>query len=132
MKMLVLLLGIAVALSFTAMAADASSAKGKGNGKLRHVVAVKFKDTASREDIQKAVDAFRDLKNKIPTILSLEWGTNNSPENKNKGCTHAFILTFKSEKDRNDYLVAPAHKEFGKIAGPFFDDVFVFDFWAQD
>lgn len=128
--MLFLLVGMAVSLSLTAMAADHAEGIKKQN--LRHVVAFKFKETASEADIQKVVDAFRDLKTKIPTIVSLEWGTNNSPEGKNKGCTHAFILTFHSEKDRNDYLVHPAHKEFGKLAGPFFADVFVFDFWAQN
>jgi hypothetical protein len=132
MKMIILLLGLATALSISAIAADSSSAPSKRAGKLRHIVAIKFKETASKEDIQKAIDAFKDLKNKIPTIVSLEWGTNNSPEHKNKGCTHAFVLTFNSEKDRDAYLVAPAHKNFGKIAGPYFDDVFVFDFWAQD
>ena len=111
------------------MAADAGSS-GK-SGKLRHVVAFKFKESASKADIKKVEDAFRDLQKKIPTIVGYEWGTNISPENRNKGCTHAFILTFNSEKDRDDYLVHPAHKDFGKLAGPFFEDVFVIDFWAQ-
>ena len=59
-------------------------------------------------------------------------GINNSPENKNKGCTHGFILTFHTEKDRDAYLVHPQHKEFGKLVGPLLDDVFVLDFWAKE
>lgn len=103
--MLYLLLVSLVALGISAMAAESGSANKKG--KLRHVVAFKFKDTASKEDIKKVEDAFRGLKAKIPAIVGYEWGTNNSPENLNRGCTHGFILTFNSEKDRDDYLVHP-------------------------
>ena len=42
-----------------------------------------------------------------------------------------FLLTFTSDKDRNDYLVHPAHKEFGKILGPYLDKVTVVDFWVK-
>jgi hypothetical protein len=132
MKMLVVLLGIAIAsatIDLTTMAADASRSK---SGKLRHVVAFKFKETATKEDIKKVETAFRDLKKKIKEIQEFEWGMNNSTENHNKGTTHGFILTFKSEKDRDAYLVHPAHKEFGKLVGPVLDDVFVIDFWAQE
>jgi len=127
MKMLGFLLGFCVVIGLSAMAADAPAKKGK----LRHVVAFKYKESASKADIKKVEDAFANLKNEIKTIVSYEHGVNNSPEKHNKGCTHAFILTFNSEKDRDDYLVAPAHKEFGKLVGPVLDDVFVIDFWAE-
>ena len=125
-----------VALNIVGMAAEHSAgaahmADGDSTGKLRHTVAFKFKSTASKEDIQKVVEAFAALKKKIPTILSFEWGTNMSPENRNKGFTHAFVLTFNSEKDRDAYLIDPAHKEFGKVVGPVLEDVFVIDFWAH-
>ena len=129
MKMVALLIGLFVACGVVAMAADAGTKTKKA--KLRHVVAFKFKESASKEDIKKVEDAFAALKTKIPTIQKYEHGINNSPENRNKGCTHAFILTFNSEKDRDDYLVHPAHKEFGKLVGPLLDDVFVLDFWAK-
>ena len=127
--MIALLVGALIAFGLSAMAADSSSSAKKGE--LRHVVAFKFKESASKEDIKKVEDAFADLKNKITTIRKYEHGINNSPENHNKGCTHAFILTFTSEKDRDDYLVHPAHKEFGKLVGPLLDDVFVIDFWVK-
>ena len=129
--MLIVLLGIVSAFALsavTSVAADAANAK---QGPLRHVVAFKFKDTASKEDIKKVETAFRDLKGKIKEIVSYEWGMNNSPENLNKGCTHGFILTFKNEKDRDAYLVHPEHKEFGKLVGPLLAEVFVIDFYAQ-
>lgn len=125
--MLLFFAGITALLLVNALAADAPSP----SGKLRHVVAFKFKDSASEADIAKVEKAFRELKTKIPQIVSYEAGTNNSPENLNKDFKHAFILTFNSEKDRNEYLVHPAHKEFGKLLGPFLADVFVIDFWAH-
>jgi hypothetical protein len=98
---------------------------------LRHVVAFKFKEETSDAQIKELVKAFRGLKKKIPQIASFETGTNNSPEKLNKGHTHAFILSFKSEEDRDAYLIHPDHKEFGKLVGPIVDDVFVIDFWAK-
>jgi hypothetical protein len=125
---LILCVGIAFSLAIACVAAE----KSQGTGKLRHVVAFKFKETATPEDIKKVEKAFKDLKAKIPQIADFEWGINNSPEKHNKGTTHGFILTFKSEKDRDIYLEHPQHKEFGKLVGPLLADVFVIDFWAHE
>jgi len=72
------------------------------------------------------------LKDKIPQVGNLEWGTNVSKEKHDKGFTHCFILTFKNEQDRDAYIVHPDHKAFGKMLGPVLEDVFVIDFWAKD
>lgn len=121
------------ALSFlfvgAAFAADSSDAH--AGGELHHVVAIKFKKSATPEQIKDVEKAFAGLKEKIPGIHSLKWGTNVSPEKHDKGFTHGFILTFKTEKDRDAYLVHPAHKAFGSVLGPVMDDVFVIDFWSH-
>ena len=98
---------------------------------LRHVVMFKFKETATPADIKKVEAEFAKLAKEIKTVKSYEWGINSSPEGLNQGLTHCFMLTFSSDKDRNDYLVHPAHKEFGKIIGPFVDKVTVIDFWVK-
>ena len=100
--------------------------------KLNHVVSFKFKSSATAEQIKEVEDSFKALKSKISGIQTLEAGTNVSPEKLNKGFTHCWILTFKSEKDRDDYLVHPDHKAFAKALGPVLEDVFVIDFWAKD
>src|SRR6266704_212151 len=100
--------------------------------KLQHVVSFKFKAAAAPGDIKKVEAAFEALKKKIPQIVSLEWGTNVSKERKDKGFTHCFILSFKTEKDLDTYIAHPDHKAFGKIVGPVLEDVFVIDFWAKD
>lgn len=98
---------------------------------LRHVVLFKFKDTATPANIKMVEDAFGKLPAQIKLIKGYEWGINNSPEKLNDGLTHCFTVTFNSEKDRNDYLVYPAHKEFVKILGPYLDKALVVDYWAK-
>lgn len=130
-KTLLLLCAAIVAgliLSTTMTSADHHGNKQK---LLRHVVSFKFKDTATKEQIQGVVDAFAALPGKIPEIRAFEWGTNNSPEKHDKGFTHCFILTFHSEKDREVYLPHPDHKAFGAKLGPILADVFVVDYWAN-
>lgn len=101
------------------------------SGELLHVVSFKFKEGSSKDQIKAVEDAFSALPSKIPGIASYKWGTNVSPEKHDKGFTHCFILGFKTEKDRDEYLVHPDHKAFGKTLGPVLGDVFVIDFWAQ-
>jgi ribosomal protein L23 len=128
---IVLTAAVALLVSSFSVAHAAEAMKPK-KAKLRHVVAFKFKENATKDQIKQVEDAFAQLPKKITTITKFEWGTNNSPEKRNKGCSHAFILTFKSEKDRDNYLVHPAHKEFGSLVGPILDDVFVIDYWTKD
>ena len=120
-------LAILCALLLVGMVTSANAA-----GKLQHVVCFKFKSTASPDEIKKIEAAFQGLKQKIPQIVSLEWGTNVSKEKRDKGFTHCFVLSFKSDTDRDSYIVHPAHKAFGAIVGPVLDDVFVMDFNVQE
>jgi hypothetical protein len=99
---------------------------------LRHLVMFKFKDSVTPAQIKEAEEAFCALPGKIPVIHSFEWGTNNSPEKLDQGYTHCFQLTFLSEEDRSFYLPHPAHKEFGKLLGPYVDKICVFDYWATE
>ena len=97
---------------------------------LRHVVLFKFKDDTSSLQIKEIEDAFRALPGKIDAICDFEWGTDVSVENRQQGFTHCFLVTFRSEDDRAEYIPHPAHKEFGKMLGPHLDKVLVIDYWA--
>ncbi|WKN45050.1 Dabb family protein [Tunicatimonas pelagia] len=100
------------------------------NNDVRHVVVFKYKADASEADIQKVTDSFRDLQNKIPGIVSFEHGINNSPEGKNMGFTHVYLLTFEDAAARDTYLPHPEHKKFGSLLGELdvLEDVFVVDY----
>ena len=110
---------ILASLFVIASSLTAPAAESKETGKsLYHIVSIKFKEGTMPEQIKAVEEAFGALKSKIPAITSLHWGTNISPENKNKGFTHCFVLTFATEADRDVYLKHDDHKAFGKVLGP--------------
>ena len=125
MKILTLLLFLV--LSTTLMAQPS----GNKNKSLRHVVLVQFKSTATQADIDKVIEDFGALKAQMKQIKEFEWGLNNSPENLSEGLTHAFLLTFRSEKDRDEYLVHPTHKAFVEGAGKHMGKVVVVDYYTN-
>lgn len=98
---------------------------------LKHCVFFKFKDDAAADDVKKVEEAFAALPSKIDAIKAFEWGLNNSPEGKNDGFTHAFVVTFSSEADREAYLPHPDHEAFVEVLKPVLDKVRVLDFWAE-
>jgi hypothetical protein len=97
---------------------------------VRHVVVFKYKPDATDAQIKQITDAFGALKNKIPGIVSFEHGINDSPEKKNQGFTHVYMVTFESAKARDNYLPHPEHKKFGQLLGELgiLEDLFVVDF----
>jgi heme-degrading monooxygenase HmoA len=99
---------------------------------LRHVVMYKFKDSVKPAEIDEAVAAFNAMPGKIDTIIGYEHGTNVSNENKSEGLTHCFVVSFKSEKDRDAYHAHPAHAEYVKVVKDRREKVVVFDYWAPD
>lgn len=103
----------------------------KPDSLLRHVVMFKFLDTATPEQVKVVEDAFHELPKKIDAIHDYEWGINNSPEGLNKGLTHCFLVTFKSEADRQIYLPHPDHQAFVEVLKPVLDDVAVIDYWVK-
>jgi len=102
-------------------------------GTLRHIVVFKYKPGATEEQIKQVTDAFVALKTKIPGVLSIEHGVNNSPEKRNQGFTHVYQVTFTNAAARDAYLPHPAHKEFGALLGKLgvLEDVFVVDYTPE-
>lgn len=98
---------------------------------LRHVVLFKFKGDASRADIQRIEEAFAALPAKIPAIQDFEWGTDVGVEGKSQGFTHAFLVTFMNEADRDAYLPHPEHQAFVSLLRPHLDQALVVDYWSQ-
>ena len=109
-------------LTASALAAD---------GPIRHVVHFKFKKEATPAQVEKITEEFAALKKKIDAVESMEWGTNSSPEGLDKGFTHCWIVVFKTAKDRDAYLVHPAHKAFVEFALPLIEEALVVDFVPQ-
>ncbi len=98
---------------------------------LRHVVLFKFTPDTTAREIRRIENAFSALPSRIDAIYDFEWGTDVSVEDRQKGFTHCFVVTFRSEADRARYIPHPAHQEFGDLVGPHLDDVLVVDYWAK-
>ena len=104
------------------------SATGLADGPVRHVVHFKFRKDVTPEQIQQVVDEFSKLPEKIHAIDTFEWGTDVSPEGLGQGYTHCWLLSFRSERDRDFYLHHPDHVAFGNMVKPLLDGVHVVDF----
>lgn len=126
-----LLFGLVLAGGFYLTNSTSPTAADNADKLLRHVVLFQFKESSSKEDVQRVIDDFRGLRDKIPEIASFEYGTDNSPEGLADGFTHCFLLTFKSVKDREVYLPHEAHKAFGEKLRPHLEKVLVVDYWAE-
>jgi Stress responsive A/B Barrel Domain len=110
----------------------AQKPKQKSKSVLRHVVIFKYKDTSTPAEIEKVSVAFAGLKTKIKEVKAFEWGINSSPEHFDQGFTHCYVLTFSSEKDRDEvYQKHEAHKAFQEVLKPHMDKVFVVDYWTK-
>ena len=113
-----------------------SSACGNGSTQeskkmLRHVVLFGFNDDLTVEQVKEIETAFAKLPQQIDVIRDYEWGTDCSPEGLQKGHTHCFFMSFESEKDRDAYLIHPAHQAFGKLLGGKLKTVTVVDYWVK-
>lgn len=131
MKKTSILTTLLVFLAITITSFKISSNTNQDNKKLRHLVFFKFKDSASKAEINVAHNAFLALPDKIEEIKEFEWGLNNSPENLHQDLTHCYMLTFASEQGRAIYLPHPDHKAFGELLGPILEKVVVVDYWAN-
>jgi len=98
---------------------------------LRHVVLFQFKSDVTKDQLKEVTDAFAALPKKIPAIHAFEWGTDVSVENRSEGFTHCFLVTFRSAKDRDDYIPHAAHQEFVKLLLPRLEKVLVVDYWTN-
>ncbi|CAN5772345.1 Dabb family protein [soil metagenome] len=125
-KMRAVVLFCVVVLAALSMPTPANAQKGS----VRHVVVFKFKPEATPDQIQQVTRAFSELRGKIPGITGFEHGVNNSPEGRNLGFTHVYLMTFENAAARDAYLPHPEHKKFGELLGKLgiVADVFVVDY----
>ena len=105
-------------------------AAGRSEKKLKHLVCVRFKDQATEEQICRVESAFARLCEKIDSIAGFESGRNVSVENKDKGFSHIWVLTFESENGRDAYLTHPEHKAFSRLLAAVREDVLVLDYFS--
>lgn len=118
-------------------------------GIIKHIVLFKYKKSVTSAQIAEVRHRFLALKSEAtksgkPYIIRIEAGAQNSGEGADKGFQEGFIVTFRSEGDRNYYVGTPvvidskfydpAHQKFKDFVGPLLaeqDGALVFDFKAE-
>ena len=95
---------------------------------LIHVVLLKFKDKVDIDLLEK--ESYKYL-SAIEGVNEFIFSKNISPEGKSKGFTHAFVMEFSSEFDRDSiYLPHPKHLAFAKKYWvDNVEDFVVYDYW---
>lgn len=85
-----------------------------------HVVTVKFKDDATPEQIQAALDGVKAMPAKYPGMLRVWTKTMKvqSPKGAEKKVTHAFVMEFADEAAFKAYTDSPAQLEWYKTYLP--------------
>ena len=82
---------------------------------IRHVVLFKLASNVDAVAAAKVFSALKDLANKIPGILAISTGQDNSPEGLQRGNTHGFTVDFSNAAARDAYLPHPAHQVLGAM-----------------
>lgn len=115
-------------------------------GIIRHIVLFRYREDIDETNQRHIEQRFRELqastRNGRRYILSIESGTQNSPEGLGQGYQQAYIVSFASQGDRNYYvgkplisdpaLYDPTHHAFKSFIAAFISEqpssVVVFDF----
>lgn len=116
-------------------------------GIVKHIVLFRYKGSVTLEQKKEVIQRFLKLRDskrpgeKLPYVVSIVTGSQNSGEKVSMGFEQGFIVTFSSEGDRNYYVGTPVvkdpayydanHAKFKKFVGPLLaknHGVLVFDF----
>jgi hypothetical protein len=118
-------------------------------GLIKHIVLFRYQDNVTADQKKQIRDRFLSLAQECqrdgkPYVISIETGVQNSGEGTDQQLEQGFIVTFKSEGDRNYYVgrgivqkagnYDPAHDAFKAFVGPYLHTpidptgVVVFDF----
>ncbi|EOC9631822.1 MAG: Dabb family protein [Enterobacter ludwigii] len=95
---------------------------------IRHILFITFTDSALPEQILAVRTAFLQIPDRIEGVTNVEWGINDSSEEKNAGFTHCVLMTFADEIARQRYLPHPAHVDLKAIFRPILQDIIVLDY----
>jgi hypothetical protein len=99
---------------------------------VKHALFLKFKESATPEQIKGVEEAIAKLPSQCKTIKGFEWGKNNSPETHDEGFTHCFMLTFDDPAGLKAYAESPEHAEVVQKIIAASEKGRVLDFWTKD
>lgn len=106
--------------------------KARQERQLKHALFLKFKDSATGEEVKAVEDSLAKLPSQCETIRAFEWGKNNSPEKHDEGFTHCYMFTFDDEDGLKTYGAVPAHKAVVEKLQATAEKARVLDFWTKE
>lgn len=106
--------------------------KSRKEREVKHALFLKYKQTATRDQVKEVEEAIAKLPSKCRTIKSFEWGKNNSPEKHDEGFTDCFLFTFDDVQGLKDYAASPAHRAVVEKIMAATEQGRVLDFWTKD
>jgi len=80
---------------------------------IRHIVLTRFKETTPISTIERIYTGLNDLTERLPGARSFAGGPSQSPEDLERGYTHAFTIDFDSWEDLDGYARNPVHQALG-------------------
>ena len=80
--------------------------KARKERELKHALFLKFKDSATGEQVKDVEEALAKLPSQCDSIKAFEWGKNNSPEKHDEGFTHCYMFTFDDAKGLKAYAAS--------------------------
>jgi hypothetical protein len=109
-----------------------NAAKPRKQRELKHALFLKFKDTASAEQVKGVEEGLAKLPSQCDTIKAFEWGQNNSPEKHDDGFTHCFMFTFDDAEGLKTYASNPARQAAVEKTMAAAEKGRVMDFWTKE
>jgi hypothetical protein len=103
---------------------------GAAEKQVHHMVMFKWKDGTTAEQEAAIATALTGLKDKVPGIVSLTYGKQNSTEGvaKAKGYHHGLSVVFANAAARDGYITHAAHVAAVDVLKPSLADVAVLDY----
>lgn len=95
---------------------------------IRHILLIAFVSDITSENLNRVREGFLGIPAVVDGVSGVEWGVNDSTENKNAGFTHSVLMTFLDESALHRYLRHPEHEKLKEIFRPFTRDIIVFDY----
>lgn len=80
---------------------------------IRHIVLTKFKPETEERDILDIYAGLSDLTRRLSGAQGFTGGRSESPEQIERGYTHAFVIDFDSWEDLETYAKHPEHQALG-------------------
>ena len=78
---------------------------------IRHVVFYTYKDSCTKEEIEKVYNNLDAISARLPGRIGYTWGPNTSHEGRNQGYTHCLVADFKDAAARDLFIEDPARVE---------------------